>query len=98
MLRQLIVVILREVFQRCSVKLFRPSDLPEAYHDAGQFYWLKVESFLDSEKLYVHDAMPVLIPRYLAQAIDTLEDWKTAERMFKSCQWDEIHASEVKSE
>jgi len=65
-------------------ELTRSQDLPEAYHDAGQFYWLKVKAFLKSQKIYTHDAMPVFIPRYLSQDIDTLEDWETAERMFKA--------------
>jgi pseudaminic acid cytidylyltransferase len=70
-------------------ELTRHQDLPEAYHDAGQFYWLKVESFLKSRRLYSSDAMPVLLPRYLVQDIDTQEDWETAERMFKATFRDE---------
>lgn len=68
-------------------ELTRSQDLPEAYHDAGQFYWLKVESFLKNGKLYSSDAMPVILPRYLVQDIDTPEDWETAERMFKALQF-----------
>jgi pseudaminic acid cytidylyltransferase len=67
-------------------ELTRHQDLPEAYHDAGQFYWLKVDSFLKSKRLYSSDAMPVILPRYLVQDIDTKEDWETAERMFKAFQ------------
>jgi pseudaminic acid cytidylyltransferase len=63
-------------------ELTRHQDLPEAYHDAGQFYWLRVESFLKSERLYSPDAMPVLLPRYMVQDIDTPEDWESAERMY----------------
>ena len=65
-------------------ELTRSQDLPEAYHDAGQFYWLKVDSFLESRKIYNSDAMPVMLPRYLVQDIDTPEDWITAERMFNA--------------
>lgn len=79
-------------------ELARSQDLPEAYHDAGQFYWLKVDSFLKSEKLYASDAMPVRIPRYLVQDIDTPEDWETAERMFMSLPINQSMKSEVKSE
>lgn len=67
-------------------ELTRHQDLPEAYHDAGQFYWLKVESFLKNGRLYSSDAMPVILPRYLVQDIDTQEDWETAERMLKALQ------------
>jgi pseudaminic acid cytidylyltransferase len=65
-------------------ELTRSQDLPEAYHDAGQFYWLKVNPFLKSGKIYTSDAMPVILPRYLVQDIDTQEDWITAERMYKA--------------
>ncbi len=67
-------------------ELTRHQDLPEAYHDAGQFYWLRVEFFLKNERLYSSDAMPVILPRYLVQDIDTQQDWETAERMFKALQ------------
>jgi len=65
-------------------ELTRSQDLPEAYHDAGQFYWLKVDAFLASSKMYTSDAMPVILPRYLVQDIDTPEDWVTAEKMFQA--------------
>jgi pseudaminic acid cytidylyltransferase len=60
----------------------RSNDLPEAYHDAGQFYWGKTEKFLKKKKLFSSNAAPVVIPRYLVQDIDTPEDWKTAEKMY----------------
>jgi pseudaminic acid cytidylyltransferase len=67
-------------------ELTRSNDLPQAYHDAGQFYWLESEEFLKKKKVYTPDALPVIIPRYLVQDIDTLEDWEVAERMYKSLQ------------
>ncbi len=62
----------------------RSNDLPEAYHDAGQFYWLDSAKFIQTRKLYPTDALPVILPRYLVQDIDTHEDWETAERMFRA--------------
>lgn len=64
----------------------RSQDLPEAYHDAGQFYWAKADCYLKNKRFLSDDAMPVVIPRYLVQDIDTLEDWKAAEFMFKTLQ------------
>jgi hypothetical protein len=32
--------------------------------------------------MYGRDALPVILPRYLVQDIDTPEDWETAEHMF----------------
>jgi CMP-N-acetylneuraminic acid synthetase len=36
--------------------------------------------------LYTHDALPVILPRYLVQDIDTIEDWETAEHMCHALQ------------
>jgi pseudaminic acid cytidylyltransferase len=62
-------------------ELTRSQDLPAAYHDAGQFYWLDAARFLKKPCVYTPDAMPVMIPRYLVQDIDTPEDWERAEFM-----------------
>lgn len=61
----------------------RSQDLPEAYHDAGQFYWLEVVRFKATGRIFAPDALPVVLPRYLVQDIDTPEDWETAERMYR---------------
>jgi pseudaminic acid cytidylyltransferase len=65
-------------------RLTRSQDLPEAYHDAGQFYWLNAEKFWENRELYNADSRPILLPRYLVQDIDTMEDWETAEHMYKA--------------
>lgn len=65
-------------------ELTRSNDLPEAYHDVGQFYWLDSKKFLAEQRIYTPDAMPVIVPRTLAQDIDTLEDWEAAELKFKA--------------
>ena len=61
----------------------RSQDLEEAYHDAGQFYWGKAQAFLDDEVIFSEKSIPIVLPRYLVQDIDTLEDWKRAELMYK---------------
>lgn len=61
---------------------FRSQDLPEAYHDAGQFYWVNAGKFMQGKALFANDSLPVILPRYLVQDIDTIEDWDTAERLF----------------
>ncbi len=58
----------------------RSQDLKEAYHDAGQFYWKKLKC---SDKFHFNGSIPVLIPRYLVQDIDTMEDFIRAENMYK---------------
>ena len=60
----------------------RSQDLEEAYQDAGQFYWknLNKES---CDIIFGKDSIPIVLPRYLVQDIDTIEDWKRAEFMYK---------------
>ena len=60
----------------------RSQDLPEAFQDAGQFYWGRSEAWLRGEVLYSPASLPVILPRYLVQDIDTLEDWKRAEYLY----------------
>jgi pseudaminic acid cytidylyltransferase len=67
-------------------RLTRSQDLPETVHDAGQFYWVNSERFLKKPIIYSEDAMPVILPRYMVQDIDTMEDWKKAEFMYLSLQ------------
>ena len=60
----------------------RSQDLEEAYQDAGQFYWENInKKFRDIA--FGQDSIPIILPRYLVQDIDTLEDWKQAELMYK---------------
>ena len=62
----------------------RSNDLPERYHDAGQFYWGNTVKFLKEMRLYASDSMPVFLPRHLVIDIDTPEDWVMAEIMYKA--------------
>lgn len=60
----------------------RSQDLPEAFQDAGQFYWGRREAWLRGEVLFSPASLPVILPRYLVQDIDTPEDWKRAEYLY----------------
>jgi N-acylneuraminate cytidylyltransferase len=64
----------------------RSQDLEEAYHDAGQFYWGKAQAFKDELPIFSEVATPYILPRYLVQDIDILEDWIRAEAMYKVLQ------------
>lgn len=64
----------------------RSQDLTDAYHDAGQFYWAETKSYLNTKRFFSKNALPVILPRYLVQDIDTPEDWEMAELMFKAMQ------------
>lgn len=66
-------------------ELTRSQDLPEAWHDAGQFYWGRKEAFLSHLGFFSARSYPVILPRHLVQDIDTQEDWERAERLFEAC-------------
>ena len=61
----------------------RSQDLPEVYHDAGLFYWAKPETWKKKPEGYSDKNSIVKIPNYRIQDIDTLEDWKRAEIIYK---------------
>jgi pseudaminic acid cytidylyltransferase len=76
--------------ERCEMfwpqnALVRSQDLEEAYQDAGQFYWTKIGKKSD-EFMFGSDSIPIILPRYLVQDIDTLEDWKRAEYIYEAIQ------------
>ncbi len=60
----------------------RSQDLEEAFQDAGQFYWERLDRE-SKDILFGSDSIPIVLPRYLVQDIDTLEDWKRAEKLYK---------------
>ncbi|MDO9461212.1 MAG: pseudaminic acid cytidylyltransferase [Alphaproteobacteria bacterium] len=64
----------------------RSQDLEEAYHDAGQFYWGRAQAWLANKPIFSTDAIPLRLPRYRVQDIDTPEDWVRAELMFTALQ------------
>ena len=67
-----------------DMTLSRSQDLQEVYHDAGQFYWGLADALLNDVPIFSKHSIPIILPRYLVQDIDTIEDWKRAELMFES--------------
>lgn len=65
-------------------ELTRSQDLPQAWHDAGQFYWGRKQAFLDHAGIFSARSYPVMLPRHLVQDIDTPEDWEMAEQLFEA--------------
>jgi pseudaminic acid cytidylyltransferase len=57
----------------------RSQDLPIALHDAGQFYWGRPSSWIEGKRIFDRHSIPVVIPRWRVQDIDTQEDWVRAE-------------------
>jgi pseudaminic acid cytidylyltransferase len=60
----------------------RSQDLPEALHDAGQFYWGRPEAWLAGDRIFGPQSTIVRLPRWRVQDIDTPEDWERAERLW----------------
>jgi len=55
----------------------------DTYHDAGQFYWGRVNTWLNNKSLLNNDAYAFKLPQLRVQDIDDLEDWKITEKLFK---------------
>jgi pseudaminic acid cytidylyltransferase len=53
--------------------------LPPAYHDAGQFYWMRTASFLAQQKIILDKTIGYELVESEVQDIDTDEDWLIAE-------------------
>jgi pseudaminic acid cytidylyltransferase len=59
----------------------RSQDLNRAYHDAGQWYWLKPQA--DMQGLLTNNPGVIVLDPMKVQDIDTMEDWKIAELKYK---------------
>ena len=59
----------------------RSQDLPEALHDAGQFYWGRPQAWVNKMRVFDKHSAVIKIPRWRVQDIDTEEDWARAEAM-----------------
>jgi N-acylneuraminate cytidylyltransferase len=74
-----------------SIQMFYPEhfktrsqDLPQARHDAGQFYWGRPESWQQGAGIFDRHSFGVEIPRWRVHDIDTLDDWERAELVHKA--------------
>jgi pseudaminic acid cytidylyltransferase len=61
----------------------RSQDLMPAYHDVGQFYWMRVGSFLEQKKIFAENTVAFEIPETEVQDIDTVQDWEIAEMKYQ---------------
>lgn len=65
-------------------ELTRSQDLPTAWHDAGQFYFGRTDAFFANDGFFSANAAPVVLPGHRVQDIDTPDDWRRAEAMFRA--------------
>lgn len=61
----------------------RSQDLEPMYHDTGQFYWFNVAEFFEQNTLMTKKTHGFEIPENEVWDIDTPQDWKIAEVLYK---------------
>lgn len=73
----------RATFFNPQHALTRSQDLEDAYHDAGQFYWFRVDKFLDNPLLLGEETSGLVLPEWQVQDIDNEDDWILAEMKYR---------------
>jgi len=73
----------------------RTQDLIDKYYDAGQFYWLKTNQFLETGKIISPNSSFVLLEDFEAQDIDEPDQWKLAEMKYRFLQFIERNANNL---
>ena len=76
----------RLVFRQPENLTKRSQDLEPHYHDAGQFYVVRTESFLKNKGIMVGQILPMEPSELEVQDIDNEVDWKLAEMKYKLLQ------------
>ena len=61
----------------------RSQDLESRFHDLGQFYFFNTNKILKERKLWTNNTGGIEISEMESHDIDTIEDWKIAEKMFE---------------
>jgi N-acylneuraminate cytidylyltransferase len=61
----------------------RSQDLPDAYHDAGQLYFAKTSALQKEGTFFTRNSVGIELSKMEAIDIDTEEDWKFAEALYK---------------
>lgn len=64
----------------------RSQDLQPRYHDAGQFYWLNIPTFLREKKMFTNNTGSIVLNELQVQDIDNETDWKLAEMKYELLQ------------
>ena len=60
----------------------RSQDLEPRYHDAGQFYFTKVQPLKEKKKIFTNNSGYILLTEMQVQDIDNEIDWKLAEMKY----------------
>lgn len=83
-----------KVNQEKKISMFSPEmfhvrsqDLEESWHDAGQFYWGTSSAWLTEKPIFTAKSYSIELQREHVQDIDTPEDWRVAEWLFKAMEF-----------
>lgn len=63
----------------------RSQDLEATFHDAGQFYSLRVTALKEQKVLFPQNVLPIMLSDIEVQDIDSPSDWVIAELKYKAC-------------
>ncbi|MDA8836404.1 NTP transferase domain-containing protein [Candidatus Pelagibacter bacterium] len=76
----------KEEIKMISKKFFNTSSkfFTETYHDTGYFYWAKADTWKNEFLSYSSKSSFIKIPNWRAQDLDTLDDLKKVDLVFKS--------------
>jgi N-acylneuraminate cytidylyltransferase len=64
-------------------KTIRSQDLEPAFHDSGQFYWIRTAHFLNEKSIFMQATAAMELSELEVQDIDTEDDWKLAELKYR---------------
>lgn len=73
----------RLIFRQPENMLKRSQDLEPHYHDAGQFYVVRCDSFKKNHGLLMGNILPLELTELEVQDIDNEVDWQLAELKYK---------------
>ena len=61
----------------------RSQGLEPIYHDAGQFYFSRINSFVESRTFWGKNTAGLVLSELEVQDLDTLTDWTLAEMKYE---------------
>ncbi|MCF0130507.1 MAG: pseudaminic acid cytidylyltransferase [Pseudobutyrivibrio sp.] len=64
-------------------KDFRSQDLDKIYHDAGQFYCLDANRFMETKMIVTENTIPLILDELEVQDIDNEIDWELAQLKYR---------------
>ena len=68
----------------------RSQDLPQIFHDCGQFYACRTDAFFAEGTTDVKRLLPLVLTEMEVQDIDTVQDWALAEMKYRLLHPDKI--------